>query len=152
MVLSATEKASLGIQAAKLVAYLRERPGFFYKDRLESLALTLQRRSLFPWTLAVPCSTQLELMEALEPTRVTPQRSTTAPRIAYIFTGQGAQWHAMGRGLVKTYPAFASTIRAAEDCLDILGAKWSFSDELSKDAGTSSIGQPHISQPACTAI
>lgn len=91
-------------------------------------------------------------MEALVTTRVTPQRSTTAPRIAYIFTGQGAQWQAMGRGLVETYPVFASTIRAAEHCLDILGARWSLSDELSKDARTSSIAQPHISQPACIAI
>ena len=152
MVVSATEKASLELQAANLLAYLRSRPENFYKDRLKSLALTLQRRSLFSWKLAVPCSTQTELMEALETTQVTPQRSTTAPHIAYIFTGQGAQWHAMGRGLVETYPVFSSTIRAAEDCLNALGADWSLSDELSKDAATSLIGQPHISQPACTAI
>ena len=91
-------------------------------------------------------------MEALGNAQVTPQRSTTAPRIAYIFTGQGAQWHAMGRELVETYPVFQLTIRAAEDCLNALGADWSLSDELSKDAVTSMIGQPHISQPACTAI
>lgn len=91
-------------------------------------------------------------MENLGNTQVTPQRSTTAPRIAYIFTGQGAQWHAMGRELVETYPVFSSTIRTAEDCLNALGADWSLSDELAKDAVTSLIGQPHISQPACTAI
>lgn len=91
-------------------------------------------------------------MEALGNAQVTPQRSTTAPRIAYIFTGQGAQWHAMGRELVETYPVFSSTIRVAEDCLNALGADWSLSDELSKDAATSFIGQPHISQPACTAV
>ena len=152
MVLSATEKASLELQAANLLGYLRQRPEFFYKDRLKSLALTLQRRSLFSWKLAVPCSTQRELMESLGKVQVSPQRSTTAPRIAYLFTGQGAQWHAMGRELVETYPVFSSTIRAAEDCLKILGARWSLADELSRDAGTSLIGQPHISQPACTAI
>ena len=152
MVLSATEKASLELQAANLLTYLRSRPEFFYKDRLKSLALTLQRRSLFPWKVAVPCSTQVEFMEALANAKVTPQRSITAPRIAYIFTGQGAQWHAMGRELVETYPVFSSTIRIAEDCLNALGADWSLSDELSKDAATSLIGQPHISQPACTAI
>ena len=152
VVLSATEKASLELQAANLLAYLRSRPEFFYRDRLKSLALTLQRRSLFSWRLAVPCSTQLELMEALGNAQITPQRSTTAPRIAYIFTGQGAQWHAMGRELVETYPVFSSTIRVAEDCLKALGADWSLSDELSKDAAASLIGQPHISQPACTAI
>lgn len=152
MVLSATEKASLELQAANLVTYLRSRPETFYKDRLKSLALTLQRRSLFSWKLAVPCSTQVDLMEALGNAQVTPQRSTTAPRIAYIFTGQGAQWHAMGRELFETYPVFSSTIRAAEDCLNALGAHWSLSDELSKDAAISLIGQPHISQPACTAL
>lgn len=152
VVLSATEKASLELQAANLVAYLRQRPEFFYRDWLGSLALTLQRRSLFSWKLAVPCSTQQELMKALENTRVSPQRSTTAPRIAYVFTGQGAQWHAMGRELVETYPVFSSSIRAAEDCLNTLGAEWSLSKELSKDAGASLVGQPHISQPACTAI
>ena len=152
VVLSATEKASLKLQAANLLAYLRSRPEFFYKDRLKSLALTLQRRSLFSWKLAVPCNTQVELMEALENSHVTPQRSTTAPRIAYIFTGQGAQWHAMGRELLETYPVFSSTIHAAEDCLNSLGADWSLSDELSKEAATSLIDQPSISQPACTAI
>ena len=152
VVLSATEKASLEQQAANLLAYLRFRPEFFYKNRLKSLALTLQRRSLFSWKLAVPCRTQVELMEALENAQVTPQRSIDAPRIAYVFTGQGAQWHAMGRELVETYPVFSSTIRAAEHCLNALGADWSLSDELSKDASTSLIGQPHISQPACTAI
>ena len=90
-------------------------------------------------------------METLENTQVSPQRSTTAPRIAYIFTGQGAQWHAMGRELIETYPVISSTIRAAEDCLNTLGAKWSLSVELSKDAATSLVGQPHISQPACMA-
>lgn len=152
MVLSATEKASLELQAANLLAYLRLRPEYFYRDRLKSLALTLQRRSLFPWKLAVPCSTQVEFMNVLGNAQVMPQRSTTAPRIAYIFTGQGAQWHAMGRELVQTYPVFSSTIRAAEDLLNALGAGWSLSHELSKDAATSLIGQPHISQPACTAI
>lgn len=152
MVLSATEKSSLELQAANLLAYLRLRPEYFYRDRLKSLALTLQRRSLFPWKLAVPCSTQVEFMNVLGNAQVMPQRSTTAPRIAYIFTGQGAQWHAMGRELVQTYPVFSSTIRAAEDLLNALGAGWSLSHELSKDAATSLIGQPHISQPACTAI
>ena len=58
----------------------------------------------------------------------------------------------MGRELLEAYPVFSSTILAAEDCLTTLGAKWSLSEELSKDAGISLIGQPHISQPACTAI
>jgi acyl transferase domain-containing protein len=31
-----------------------------------------------------------------------------------VFTGQGAQWHAMGRELVKTYPVFALTIEVAD--------------------------------------
>ncbi len=152
VVLSATEKASLERQAANLVAYLGQRPDFFYKDRLKSLALTLQRRSLFPWKFAVPCGTQMELMEVSRKSQVSPQRSTTEPRIAYVFTGQGAQWHAMGRELIEKYSIFSSTIRAAEECLSTLGAKWSLFDELSKDAQTSLIGEPHVSQPACTAI
>ncbi|CAL3963027.1 unnamed protein product, partial [Diplocarpon coronariae] len=48
-----------------------------------------------------------------------------SPRIGFIFTGQGAQWSAMGRELYEQYPIFKSTMDACEDCLVEFGATFS---------------------------
>lgn len=81
-----------------------------------------------------------------------PLRAVNEPRIGFIFTGQGAQWHAMGKELMDAYPVFSSTMKRIDECLADLGATFSLIDELSKDASSSRVSEPQISQPSCTAI
>ena len=50
---------------------------------------------------------------------------STAPRIGFVFNGQGAQWHAMGRELIAAYPVFGSAILRADQMLKEYGATWS---------------------------
>ncbi|CAL3970576.1 unnamed protein product, partial [Diplocarpon coronariae] len=47
------------------------------------------------------------------------------PRIGFIFTGQGAQWYAMGRELFDAYPIFAATMERIDRYLTKLGANFS---------------------------
>lgn len=139
---------------------------------LNDLAFTLtERRSVLPWKAAVSASSAAELIESLQGSP-SMKRSTESPRIGFVFTGQGAQWHAMARELVDTYPVFASTLAKADGYLRRLGASWSIfrmfklpwklrngvtsevtkTDELNRDAETTNVNTLAISQPLCTAI
>ena len=70
----------------------------------------------------------------------------------FIFTGQGAQWHAMGRELIRAMPIFQQSLMASEIILQELGSKWSLVTELLRDEATSNLGDSSIAQPATTAI
>lgn len=53
-------------------------------------------------------------------------RIKSQPRLAFVFTGQGAQWPAMGVELMQ-YPVFQESILAADRYLNDLGCSWSLS-------------------------
>lgn len=74
------------------------------------------------------------------------------PRIGMVFTGQGAQWHAMARELIEAYPLFRSTLQEAEDHLVEFGANWSLTEELMRDAATTRVHHPALSIPICVAV
>ncbi|TQV96355.1 polyketide synthase [Cordyceps javanica] len=82
--------------------------------------------------------------------------SKTSPGLAFIFTGQGAQWVGMGREAMAEFPVFAGVIRS----LDLVLAKFdldrssSLEDFLVSDPGetASVLADPLIAQPLCTAI
>ena len=93
VVLSANSEASVKAQARILGHYLKHRPENLYRSIFSSLALTLQRRSLFQWRVAISATSQASTFEALDERDVVPVRSTREPRIGFVFTGQGAQWY-----------------------------------------------------------
>lgn len=53
-------------------------------------------------------------------------RAKSQPRLAFVFTGQGAQWPAMGIELMA-YPVFQESILSADRYLNDLGCSWSLS-------------------------
>lgn len=134
----------------------------FQSDLLDHLSYTLSRRSLLKWRVAVPAVTSFELVEALNSKSTVPakaaitgQTQTSDLQIGFVFTGQGAQWHAMGRELYGQhgYPVYAAALDLADRYLQKMGAQWSLVDELTRrDAQTSRVSEAHISQPACTAV
>ena len=125
-VLSALEKGSSISQIKSLHSYLNKLAQEDSPTLMQDLAFTLaQRRSLYTWRIAIPASSRAELIDRLADKDVQPFKSSNAPRLAFIFTGQGAQWAAMGRELMRDYPIYASTIHEADNCLKSLGARWS---------------------------
>lgn len=90
------------------------------------LAYTLAHwRSMHSWVAAVRARTINEMMERLQDPRLRPSSTSKRPRLAFVFNGQGAQWHAMGRELIDAYPVFGRSIREADDILKEYGASWS---------------------------
>jgi acyl transferase domain-containing protein len=48
------------------------------------------------------------------------KKNTDAPRIGYIFTGQGAQWSQMGKGVIETFAVAKSLINRLDHALQAL--------------------------------
>ncbi|CAL3970577.1 unnamed protein product, partial [Diplocarpon coronariae] len=65
------------------------------------------------------------MIPALASNDTSSSRSVGEPRIGFIFTGQGAQWYAMGRELFDAYPIFAATMERIDRYLTKLGANFS---------------------------
>ncbi|OJK01160.1 hypothetical protein ASPACDRAFT_26431 [Aspergillus aculeatus ATCC 16872] len=156
-VLSAKDPAAARSMAENLRDYaatsLENSSGEDQERILDQLAFTLgQRRTRFPWTTAWSGSTLADVQDTLGTARSTAQRSTRAPRVGMVFTGQGAQWFAMGRELFGAYPVFRDTMYEIDACLKNMGATWSAVEELQRDAKESRINQVTFSLPLSVAI
>ncbi|RYP44955.1 hypothetical protein DL768_008640 [Monosporascus sp. mg162] len=151
-VLSGYDEGAAKRIASQVAIYIEQHPEIFQKRLLRDIAYTLgERRSHLPWRIALTASSLDELATSLNSPAAIPRRVTGTPKLAFVYTGQGAQWPRMGQELIETYPVFASTIRSAADCLARLGADFDLLQELSKGK-ESIVGKAHISQPVCTAI
>lgn len=147
-VFSAPDRDTLARQRLNYANYLASKGS---NEKLANLSYTLsQRRSVFQWRDAVTATSAEELEQALK----SDGQAVSAkpkPRILYVFTGQGAQWHAMGRELVM-YDVYATSIREATAYLKTLGCTWDAWDELMATEETSNIYSAEYSQPLCTAL
>ena len=48
------------------------------------------------------------------------KKSTDPPNIGFVFTGQGAQWPQMGKGIIETFPVAKSLIKHLDGVLQAL--------------------------------
>ncbi|KAL4809104.1 putative polyketide synthase [Aspergillus unguis] len=76
------------------------------------------------------------------------------PGILGVFTGQGAQWPTMGRGLLERSVLFRESLEECDAALQSLpdAPAWSLVDEVRADDSTSRVSEAAICQPLCTAI
>lgn len=118
-----------GTQAGskRFAAYIRQSIASHNEPLPADLAYTLaERRSRFPWAVAVKARSLAELADRLEEPQPKATRAMrTTPRIGFVFNGQGSQWYAMGRELIAAYPVFDSAIWPADQTLKKYGATWS---------------------------
>ncbi|KAJ2998604.1 hypothetical protein NUW58_g268 [Xylaria curta] len=117
-------------------------------SRVRRLAYTLgaKRNRMVYRTFAVLNSGPEVLDNVLQVSRS--YRASSNSQIAYIFTGQGAQYASMGYDLVR-YPCFKNTLKRIDALYQKLGCTWSVIDKLRK---SEDIDQPEYSQPVCTAL
>ncbi|KAF2999633.1 t1pks [Neopestalotiopsis sp. 37M] len=143
--LSARDESSLRTAASKLADSLAS-PGSTWT--LPNLAYTLSEgRTHFPWRLAVQSSSLSALRETLINELPKPISCPQRPKIGFVFTGQGAQWFAMGRELINFYPAFNEALREGGVYMRSLGADWDPIEELGRSASDTKLNYPYLSFP-----
>lgn len=151
-VLSAFDEAAGRRQTETLSEYLKGKDEKS-KGFLDDLAFTLcERRSTQPWRASFPADSISNLIDCLSTENIKFSNASKKISLGFVFTGQGAQWHAMGRELISAYPVFRESLIRADGCLKELGASWSLMDELARDVDASQVGNALLSQPLCTAI
>jgi acyl transferase domain-containing protein/surfactin synthase thioesterase subunit/acyl carrier protein len=118
LTLSAKSEAALSAYAEGCRAFLdaRVRPSL-----ADYCYTTNVSRSAFAHRLALPASSLEQLRDGL--VTFAAKRSATpngrggggAPRVAFLFTGQGSQYPGMARGLYDAHPAFRRTLDQCEE-------------------------------------
>ncbi|KAI8949442.1 putative polyketide synthase [Xylaria longipes] len=162
LILSGRDERGCRQAVSDLKAYLEKHRSLGYEaseQLLRHLSYTLgERRTLFQWVAAHQVrlekgGTLDAAIQLLDSPRFKPgRRPSNRPRIGMVFTGQGAQWYAMGRELLASYPVFRRSIEAAEAHLRALGADWSLLEELQRDAKATRVHATAISIPVCVAL
>lgn len=123
-VVSASDKQAALNMGKGIGGYIELHPPVFEDSLLDNMVYTLgQRRSFLPWRFAVSSHLHTELTAAFS--NAEPIRSPKEPTIGFVFTGQGAQWHGMGKELLSTYPIFEQTMKSVDRSLKLLGASFS---------------------------
>ena len=126
LVLTAFNESSGRQQLNGLVQYLNSPQDEDADGLLDSLAFTLgERRSVLPWKAVFTANSIPQMLDAVSEDKLKFSKLPKAKDLGFIFTGQGAQWHGMGKELVHQYPCFQRSLTAADHHLRALGAPWS---------------------------
>ena len=129
------------------------------EETLENICYTLAtRRQHGPHRIAIAADSKPEVIAKLDAFLAGETRQglssgiAAAPeKIAFVFTGQGPQWWAMGRELIANHRASREKI-AECDALFRQWGDWSLIEELSRDEADSRMDRPAIAQPAIFAL
>jgi acyl transferase domain-containing protein len=149
-VISAHDEAAGKEYLNKLHDYLSQEVVDEHGPFMTSLAETLSKhRSLLPWKTSIMASSSSQLFSGLRNASFT--HSTKPPNIGFVFTGQGAQWHAMARSLLS-FREFRESLDISNEVLESLVAGWSVVEELCKDETSTRVNEAIMSQPLCTII
>ncbi|KAK3389414.1 hypothetical protein B0H63DRAFT_518643 [Podospora didyma] len=151
--LSAKDEKAAQAMLINLKEYLATIDKENEEEFLDNLAYTLgQRRSLLPWVSTFAGDSVETLADTIASGKIKPAKASTGPRLGFVYTGQGAQWWAMGRELIDVYPAFKAALLDCDSHLKKLGTRWNMIDELLRDAETSKVNELDYSTPVCVAV
>lgn len=143
-------------QYTKFFQELEQGSGVCDKDLsgyMSDLAFTLtERRTMFSHRIAFAAGSIPELVAQLQASQ-TPKtkRISRKESVAFIFTGQGAQYSGMSKGLLS-YEAFSGSLERSQVILASQGCEWNLIEKLLRDDTTQPLDLPNLSQPICTAV
>jgi acyl transferase domain-containing protein/NADPH:quinone reductase-like Zn-dependent oxidoreductase/NADP-dependent 3-hydroxy acid dehydrogenase YdfG len=121
VLLSAMTPAALRQHAGQVADYLDSLPATVSAG---DVAAAASRRAACPFRLAIPARTGGEVSTALRRyaaagspgnALASARPAEAAPKIAFVFPGQGSQWPGMARDLLRREPVFASAVRECDD-------------------------------------
>ena len=152
--ISAPEKDAIARQRHAYASYLQacDFEHTCSSRLLENLAYTLaKRRSIFQWRHAVVARSIAELSSSWSDERLNPARAMAPHKVAFVFTGQGAQWYAMGRELL-VFDVFVKSVKDSAAILTELGSPWDGWCEFLASEFTSKVNQAEYAQPLCAVL
>ncbi|KAL7940024.1 polyketide synthase [Trichoderma barbatum] len=147
LLLSSNSEASLNETIEAHMSFA-ENTASSLKDVAYTLARRREHKNHRAFVIAGKFNDQMSIEgfgpESIEPT----------PRVAWIFTGQGAQWPEMGAALIDSNSIFRKTIRNLDAFLAGLPAppSWIVEDELRKVAGDSRVLKAEFGHPLSIAV
>ena len=124
---------------------------------VSDLAYTLaERRTVFDWRgfLIVEKPSNVRDISIDQFSHSIQQRHETNPPLAFLFTGQGAQWTGMGKELLQRSAVFRDSILRSQTELSLLSQPppWSLVEVILAPPEESTINDPWVSQTLCTAL
>jgi acyl transferase domain-containing protein len=151
--LSASSEAALETMPGQIRTWLAARDNNISNSDLLDLSYTLAcRRSLFKWRKAFVASDAAQLTAALDEPKVSKTRAAPSAKIAFVFTGQGAQWAGMGAELIASSKIFRESVLESTGILKSLGCEWDLVEELKRPGAESRINESELAQPTTTIV
>ncbi|KAI8309179.1 Highly reducing polyketide synthase FUM1 [Colletotrichum sp. SAR11_59] len=152
LLFSAGHEESLKAMVKDYKTFLNMQP-----SRLEGIAHTLtHRRSHLGYRTFTVVTDECDSLVFNPPPLPSFRSNTQNAGIAFVFTGQGAQWARMGSHLLKTSREFLQDIREMDAALKSLPKdhrpSWDIRGELMRSEAMSRLGEAEYAQPICTAL
>ncbi|KAK3292802.1 uncharacterized protein B0H64DRAFT_464367 [Chaetomium fimeti] len=158
-ILSAANQSSCQKMCTRVARYLVARQphtlGSEQDVLLSRLSYTLSKHTMLPHRVALVACDMGNLVSQLMMASsgpVPPRETKKSSRIAFIFSGQGAQYAEMGRQLLQSRPVFFRALERARSHLSHLGCTWDLVSELCRPKAESHINEPAYAQPLSTAV
>ncbi|KAK7186534.1 polyketide synthase [Paraphaeosphaeria sporulosa] len=152
LLMSAADEGGCSRLAASLNASLRVPEDKYDEALLDDLAFTLNsRRTKLPWRSFAVCRSPASIEKLGDSISKPVRRDDASVNLAFVFTGQGAQWAGMSRELLG-WSVFRKSVLLSQSCLAELQCSWSLIDLLVADGETIPIDNPRYSQLLTTVV
>ncbi|KAF1848288.1 putative polyketide synthase [Cucurbitaria berberidis CBS 394.84] len=162
LTLSAGNEQSLKANMQSLLKYLQTEPDIQMKDLvwtyLKKRSDLGTRRAIVGKTIPTVVAAlerEISLIEKKEGLAVS-SGLNKKPSVMGIFTGQGAQWPAMGKLLIDSVPLAKVIAESLDESLKTLPEeyrpKWTLQEQLSLEGTESNVANATFSQPLCCAV
>lgn len=154
--ISAQDKAGLSSMSGLLADWLEQNSDYPIAEVAGYLAHRRHHHSARTTACATSRDEMIKELRALSAS--TPEEfaedigsAAVSRGVAFVCSGQGPQWWAMGRGLLKYSPAFRTVIKRCDAEFRKFGM-WSLVEELSRGESESRMQETSIAQPSIFAI
>ena len=147
LIWSASEKVGVQQMSDAYRSYISQ-----HALEIDNLAYLLAaRKSHLTWRSFVVVNPYDDRAKLGEIASHEPTKATSDQRVAFVFTGQGAQYLGMGCQLFA-FPVFQRSIDSSDKCLKQLGCLWSLQEIIDGSNKDMPIDSPEYSQPLATCL